>query len=1239
MHYALLFADDEELQDLYDSNKGATSVHYPKTSQKDRQSHRSVKFSHTMIMGGGGIQKDIIDLSDTNEPEDDNVVNVTTPRSPSGSATNSPRVSTDNSPTKRDRKYSIDTPNDLIGFGMSSFLSTRDSLEIASKKNSKSASKADSEIALREHLSKLVAEINAGKLGPLEMRQLNNFAQKLINAHQAGELIGKPAPGAHAQYDVEVIHDATPSPEPRASGRSSERGPVSDTINTLMSDIRDHRLTAVQLAELALSIANASSRSAEELKQKLGSLGSDETKSARDALMNSIQGTLRNIGERDPQSRSKPPSGDLEPGTSSRVKWHEEPESQQLIRILHKLKGQMILAPSGGSFVESIEKVIKDVDEDISGNYFYDAMVISLCLIVTYQEWQNSHGEDGAFWRRQSQSKSRTMFDVLASELIVAMFQKTTSGMGQEEYSMEDLIRLTTLVACCDFLSPQAGHQNLAERDTSQHSFLSKEQEDVVLQALNLMKRLFATEKVKISDLIFLAKAAYKLQTKSLGNLQSTHSIWSVRKSSSKLIQNWSLTPTHEEEEDINAVELSFIPNLRMKLAGLKDSFDSVEILQATLKITDTALTVLASRPHLTDFWAASLVLVVALVFERMKAEYYTVALDYKVLDLLINNLVFEAFNVALKRLQNNEIDLEVFQLLTSTITKYREQSTASTVFGVAPRPTIRNRDQAAQSVSSPYAVMDFLEKSLQVMKSAPPARATEIKMLGDYALSLQHFYGKESLADKDSNKVSPVSSEAAKASPRRWSGVSSDQNSSPPQSVSPNMILDHLDAAIDKVRQQDAGAKDLLSIACFVTYLMEIPEKLARDEPPNIPKEPCGILDYEQRLVRLRKITHYIPRFEFIMKNLEKTLHDLKNEISASYNYDLILLSMCIFIAYEWIRTEPLSVFSVTKLDDRAANVIYEAMQSTLRGIKQGALALEDLQNLTSIITNTTDLRRASAVNVSTRENARRKSSVMPGPPPRVLVNDAMVLEFIDELVINDGSSTNLNVEKLNKILTAMQSGAVSSYLYELLVLSICVAASHKALNLSDDCIATQEALDAMPKPNQEMHEFAVKTIKRTIDGLRSGCVHEDEVRNLTNFIVKQTKESIVKPQQLKTATTRLTTRGAELARLLMGISGVPSDEAAARGSNQAQAIGKILDFFVNIGSMATELGGSLTDLSTCTQSHGELHITYSCILENHKIVNGHKASTCSNSSYIYSGGSYVSSSSLLLFSIKSVH
>lgn len=1181
---------------------GGGGVHYPKTSQKDRQSHRSVKFSHTMVIGGGGggIHKDIIDLSDTNEPDDENVVNVTTPRSRSsgGSASNSPRHSAED-PVRNDRKYSIDTPNDLIGFGMSSFLSTRDSLEVASKKNSKSACKADSEIALREHLSKLVAEINSGKLGPLEMRKLNNFAQKLINAHQAGEVIGKPAQGESPRYDVELIYDGTPSTEHRGSSQGSKRVPVSDTITNLMGDIRSHRLTSVQLADLALSIADASSRSAEELKLKLGALGGDETKATRDAMMNSIQGTLRSIGQHDSQPRSKL-AGEPESGTSSRVKWHEEPESQLLIRHLHKLKGQMILAPSGGSFVESIEKVIKDVDEDVADNFLYDAMILSLCLIVTYQEWQNSQGEEGAFWKKNNQNRARSRFDVLASEIVVAMFQKTTNGLSQEESSMEDLIRLTTLVSCCDSLSPHAGNMNLAEKETSQHSFLSKDQEDVVLQALTLMKRLFATEKVKICDLFVMAKAAYKLQTKSLGNLQSTHSIWSVRKSSSRLIDNWSLTPTHEQEEVSNAVELSFIQILRMKLAGLKESFDSIEILQATLQITDTALNVLALKPHLTDFWAASLVLVVALVFERIKAEYYAVALDYKVLDLLINNLVYEAFNVALKRLQNKEIEIDVFQLLTNTTTKYREQSTTTSVFGVSPRPIIGNRDQSAQAVSSPYAIMDFLEKSLQVMKNSPPAQAVEIKTLGDFTLSLQHFYGKESMADKELSVVSPVTSDAQRTSPHRWSGASAEPNSprlSPTQVVTPKIILEHLDAAIDNVRQQDTGAKDLLSIGCFVTYLMVIPEKLSRQETPDIPKGPCTIQGYEQRLVELRHITHYIPKFDFIMKNLEKTLHDLKNEVISSYNYDLILLSMCIFIAYEWIRTEPLSVFSVTKLDDRAANVIYEAMQSTLRGIKQGALALEDLQNLTSIITNTSDLRRASAVNVSTRDN-RRKSSVMPGPPPRVLINDTMVLEFIDELVINDGNSTNLNVEKLNKILTAMQSGAVSSYLYELLVLSICVAASRKALVLTDDCIATQETLNSMPKPDQKMHEFAVKTIKKTIDGLRSGCVHEDEVRNLTSFIVKQTKESIVKPQQLKTATTRLTTRGAELASLLMGISGVSSEESAAAGGNQSHAISKILDFFVNVGSMASELGCSLTDLCPRTHSHGELPLNSALFL-----------------------------------------
>lgn len=77
------------------------------------QSHRSVKFSHSTVVGGG--QREVYYLPDTTESEDENVVSVTSARSPSGTPSHSPKGS-------KARKYSIETANDLLGFGMSSFL-------------------------------------------------------------------------------------------------------------------------------------------------------------------------------------------------------------------------------------------------------------------------------------------------------------------------------------------------------------------------------------------------------------------------------------------------------------------------------------------------------------------------------------------------------------------------------------------------------------------------------------------------------------------------------------------------------------------------------------------------------------------------------------------------------------------------------------------------------------------------------------------------------------------------------------------------------------------------------------------------------------------------------------------------------------------------------------------------------------------------------------------------------------
>ncbi|KAF6040229.1 hypothetical protein EB796_001443 [Bugula neritina] len=155
-----------------------------------------------------------------------------------------------------------------------------------------------------------------------------------------------------------------------------------------------------------------------------------------------------------------------------------------------------------------------------------------------------------------------------------------------------------------------------------------------------------------------------------------------------------------------------------------------------------------------------------------------------------------------------------------------------------------------------------------------------------------------------------------------------------------------------------------LISLVCFVCYLIEIPDKLAKNDSLTYKKLVCPIAECEPKVENIRRIAHSIPRFDFIVAHLERTILDLKTFNLALYEYDLILLLVSIFVAYEWLRTEPLSVFSIAKLDSRAAAVIYEAMQLTLHGIKDGVLNLNDLQTLTSVVTNSTDLRRASAVN-----------------------------------------------------------------------------------------------------------------------------------------------------------------------------------------------------------------------------------------------------------------------------------
>lgn len=1141
------------LSDKPTEAKKSTAAKY----QQGRTSQRLVKFSHSMVVGGSAPQTDIVDLShDFNEFEDDAVVSVSNVRLPAGS----PAVSPSNSAThagKKVRKFSIDTQNDPIGYGMSSFLSTRDSHETQNKKE-----RLDSEELLRNYLSKLITEINAGKLDELGMRQLKNFAQKLINAHSAGEVIGRHFTSSHADpATLEVLVDATPSPElAGAYAAGSTLKSVNDVVSKVMADIRCNRLTAVQLADLALVVATATSKSALELKTRLNSaVRDDPNKKMSDGVLHTLQQRLKllqqagrdhsisAISGKGNDSSGQSPS----PPSTLTVKWHEVPESQYLIRIVHKLKTQIILAPNGGSFVESLEKVLKDVDEDISKGFLNDAMIITLCAAITYQEWQNEECLDKA-----RSKENLTKFDVLANEVILKMFTKTTTGMEKHEYTMEDLIRLTTLSASCGIASLQSDASGVIASDQPEPS--CKEQEEIILQALGLMKRLLDKDKVSIYELKTLAVAAYKLQSKTAGTAMHTQNIWTFRKFSSRCANSRPgsiRSSIHSEKPEKDDVEISFLTHLRMKLNNLRDVYSSIELLHTTFRLTECSLDALSTNSSLTDFWAAGLVLVVAIIFDRIKSDCYTSAIDHKVLNLLVNNLVYEAFNVSLRTLQRNDISIESFQLLTTSITKYRINETDVQSFGISPRLLTGTKNQAAQDVSSPYAVMNFLEKSLQIMKNSAISKPLDVKALGEYALSLQHYYGQEVVNDKSSGKI--IMAEAPKMSPWQWSGSNNDHRPLITIAVTPSLILEHLDKAIEKVRQQEVDSVDVMSIAGFVTYLVEIPEKLACDQPTELPpNQTYSLKEFEERILQVQKITHHIPRFDFILKNLEKTLADLQNDKSEAYAYDLILLCMCIFVAYEWIRTEPLNIFSVTKLDDRAADVIYEAMRCTLREIEFGTLALNDLQNLTKIITNTTDLRRASTLNISTSSRGNdsspsRSGFSFPNPSQPVGENDTEVLALIDEIIVSETDiSHEVDPQKINKILTSMTEGLVSSHLHELLVLAICVAASHKGTALSNLTETTRERLDSMPEPDVEMQQFAMRSIKRTVDGLRRGYMPEGEVTNFIDYVLQETDESIVSPRQLRDAVSYLSDKGGDLNDLLDQLNSNPPYKCARLAS-----------------------------------------------------------------------------------------
>ena len=1030
---------------------------------------------------------------------------------------------------------------------MSSFLSTRDSVEIARKRHSGSGGELEAEEKVREHLSLLIADINAGKLGQHEIRQLTNFAQKLLNAHSAGEVIGKHFPHKDSD-DLEVIVDSTPPPT--LADKSHPPKSVTDNVNTIIYEIRQNNLTPAHLADLALAIVEACSLSSSKLQKRISSIPNNETKNVAEILLNSLQSSIKGGSSGEERSEKK---------KSNKIKWHSKPESELLVGILHKLKTQMALAPSGGSFTESIEHVIQDVDENKTNFFLYDAMILSICLIVTYQQWQHEANASTIF--NKGQTPPLTKFDVLANKVIVTLLQEIVQGIGTERYSMEQLLRMTALVAGCEFQDCTK-----LSRGSIQDNQDCKEQEEIVIGALNLFKTLLADDTISLSDLKSLAVSAYKLQsTTSAGEPLHAHtSIWSKRKSSGRLMSDWSLRPSILLDTDISDnVEVSFITHLRLKLNGLQEAFDLIGLLHTTLKITELALDVLTQHSELTSFWAASLVIVVALVFDRIKSELYTGALDYKVLDSLINNVIYEAFNVSIETLKSDQITLDNFQFLTSAVTKYRLHENGSAFLGMTPKFSSRQSDSAGHHVSSPYAVIDFLEKSLQIMRQLTLPTPIEIKALGDYALSLQHFYGNEVMARVEPEEKRP----SIKYWPNKTASI--DNNLNPPV-ISASLILEHLDGAIEMARQPEPRISDLLALACFVTYLVEAPEKLARNEPITLPSYVCSLEQYEQRLNKLHKISHFIPRFDFIIRNLEKTRRDLKEQATAFYSHDITLLSLCIFVAYEWIRSEPLTVFSAAKFDFRAANIIYEAVQSTLRGIKNNTMSLEDLQNLSSVISNTADLRRASSVNISAKVTNQRQSTTPLQAQPDIAANDARVLELIDGLIEQSNQPISIDVEKLRHVLTSMQSGNVSGYLNELLVLSICFAASRRTLNMAAEAKEKQEMLDFISKPDLQKQDVAFLTLQRVVDGLRTGRMSKSEARNIMDSVVSETEEDIVSRHQLNNSVRKLEDRS-ELHHLLYSLDG-----------HTSIGVAQVRDALINTHSIPALSGKNLIFLFT---------------------------------------------------------
>ncbi|KAF6040228.1 hypothetical protein EB796_001442 [Bugula neritina] len=136
------------------------------------------------------------------------------------------------------------------------------------------------------------------------------------------------------------------------------------------------------------------------------------------------------------------------------------------------------------------------------------------------------------------------------------------------------------------------------------------------------------------------------------------------------------------------------------------------------------------------------------------------------------------------------------------------------------------------------------------------------------------------------------------------------------------------------------------------------------------------------------------------------------------------------------------------------------------------------------------------------------------------------------------------------------MQYGDVSSYMYEILILAMCVAVNHDSDKSSN---STEHLLSLLPSPHSSTHNFIVNSLKRIVDGLRSGTIQSVEIHSSLNDMLQNCGATAL-PQQLKIGVNILKTQGAELIFMLKAL-----EKDFMSSDDSSLVVVKVLNFLFN--------------------------------------------------------------------------